>query len=129
MRSTKAIIAIAFLLMSNAIVVAQEKKPGTISGYVKDARTKSPLIEAVVTLSSDAFTGRKIALTDSTGIYLVKDLPAGVYTVSFEMEGYRKFTQENILLKPGMSLGVSFQMARDNRKKTKEPAKAEVTSD
>ena len=94
---------------------AQEKKPAVISGVVKDARTKSPLNEAVVTLSSNAFSGQKFALTDSTGMYKVANLPAGYYTVSFEMEGYEKFVQDSIALKEGMSLGVSFQMVKQRR--------------
>ena len=98
---------------------AQSTNNAAIGGYVKDARNKTPLIEAVVTISSDAFEGSKFALTDSTGLYSVKNLPPGTYTVSFEMEGYRKFTQENIILKEGMSLGVSFQMAREHKKKPK----------
>lgn len=119
------LFAIACLLFTSA-VIAQEKT-GAISGYVKDARTKKPLAEAVVTISSNMFEGQKLALTDSTGIYSVKNLPAGMYTITFEMEGYRKFTQENIALKEGMSLGVSFQMAKEQKTgRTKVTEKLEV---
>ena len=100
-------------------VFAQEKKAAIISGVVKDARTKSPLNEAVVTLSSSAFKGQKFALTDSTGMYKVSNLPAGFYTITFEMEGYEKFVQDSIKLQEGMSLGVSFQMARERKGKDK----------
>lgn len=106
-------------LLVGVIVVcfgfAQEKKAAFISGLVKDARTKSPLNEVVITLSSNAFTGQKFALTDSTGMYKVGNLPAGFYTISFEMEGYEKFVQDSIALKEGMSLGVSFQMVKQRR--------------
>ena len=50
-------------------VFSQQKKPAIISGMVKDARTKTPLNEAVITLSSNAFQGQKFALTDSSGMY------------------------------------------------------------
>ncbi|MCW3107141.1 MAG: TonB-dependent receptor [Segetibacter sp.] len=96
---------------------AQEKKAAIISGTVKDARSKSPLNEVVVTLSSTAFQGQKFALTDSTGMYRIGNLPAGNYTISFEMEGYEKFTQENIALQEGMSLGVSFQMVKERSRR------------
>lgn len=101
--------------------VAQEKKMAIISGSVKDARSKAPLNEAVVTLSSDAFKGQKFALTDSTGMYRVSNLPAGSYTIAFEMEGYEKFVQENIVLRQGMSLGVSFQMVKERKAKALKP--------
>lgn len=100
-------------------VFAQEKKAAIISGTVKDARTKLPLNEAVITLSSTAFEGQKFALTDSTGIYRIGNLPAGNYTISFEMEGYEKFTHENIALQDGMSLGVSFEMVRERKGRRK----------
>jgi Ca-activated chloride channel family protein len=99
------------LMLSNAY--SQDKKPAAIGGFVKDARTKAPLKEAVVTVSSDAFEGQKWVLTDTTGLYRISNLPAGNYIISFEMDGYKKFTQENIFLKEGMSLGVSFEMIKE----------------
>ncbi|MGI8637452.1 MAG: carboxypeptidase-like regulatory domain-containing protein, partial [Segetibacter sp.] len=60
---------------------SQDKKLCTISGVVKDTQSKSPLAEAVVTISSDAFKGKKFTLTDSTGTYHVSDLPSGNYTI------------------------------------------------
>ena len=97
----------------------QDKKPAVISGVVKDARSKGPLNEAVITLSSTAFQGQKFALTDSSGMYRVSNLPAGKYTVSFEMEGYEKFVQEDIALHEGASLGISFEMIKERKSKYK----------
>ena len=119
----------AILMIVATSLSAQASKTGSLGGYVKDARNKAPLIEAVITLTSTAFEGSKLALTDSTGLYSVKQLPAGVYTVTFEMEGYRTFTQENIVLKEGMSLGVSLQMAKEKqskRRKVEEKVEVEV---
>ena len=90
-----------------------------ISGKVSDARTKAPLNEAVITISSDAFEGQKFAVTDSTGNYRVNNLPKGIYCIAFEMEGYRKFVKDSIKLQEGMSLGVSFEMAREKKEKSK----------
>jgi uncharacterized protein (DUF2141 family) len=129
MRNSRAIYLTGIACIACLGVFAQANT-AAISGYVKDARTKKPLIEAVVSISSDAFTGQKFALTDSTGIYSIKNLQPGTYTVTFEMEGYRKFTQENIVLKQGMSLGVSFQMARDDKnKRTKAVEKLDINKE
>jgi Carboxypeptidase regulatory-like domain len=87
---------------------------------VSDAHTKLPLNEAVITLSSSAYQGQKFALTDSTGMYRVGNLPAGTYTISFEMEGYEKFVHDNIVLQEGMSLGVSFQMIKERKGRKKQ---------
>ena len=98
------------------IVFSQEKKACIISGVVKDARTKLPLIEAVITLSSNAFEGQKFALTDSSGTYSIKNLPAGNYTIAFEMEGYEKSTRDSVALKEGMSMAVSFEMTKEKKR-------------
>ncbi len=121
MKISRALLcSVFFLLIITAI--AQDKKLAMISGVVQDSETKLPLVEAVVTLSSDAFKGQKFAITDSSGFYSVKNLPLGIYSISFEMEGYRKFTRDSIRLTEGMSLGASFQMAKDrtDRKKQKQ---------
>jgi hypothetical protein len=97
-------------------VFSQAKKPSVISGTVKDARTKSPLIEAVVTLKSDSFEGEKYAVTDSAGFYQINNLPVGTYTVTFEMEGYEKFTKDGVVISPGTSLGVSFEMIKEQKR-------------
>ena len=109
-------VFISFIAFS---AFSQEKKPAIISGSVKDARTKSPLLEAVVTLKSDSFEGEKYALTDSTGMYRVNNLPAGTYSITFEMEGYEKFTRDGIVVSPGMSLGVSFEMIKEQKRMKK----------
>jgi hypothetical protein len=113
--------SLSFLLAILSIFPAfsQEKKTAVISGVLKDARSKTPLNEAVVTVSSSAFQGQKLALTDSTGMYRVSNLPAGNYIIGFEMEGYEKFIQENIALQPGMSVAVSFDMVKARKAKDK----------
>ena len=114
MNLAKVLLFIAAILLV-VTTFAQDKKAGTISGVVKESRSKSPLNEAVVTLSSDAFSGQKFALSDSAGMYHVSNLPAGNYTISFEMEGYEKFVQSNLALRPGMSLHVNPEMVKERR--------------
>ncbi|WP_207495451.1 carboxypeptidase-like regulatory domain-containing protein [Aridibaculum aurantiacum] len=119
MKSKQLLPMLAIMILVFSAGIAQAPKAGAIGGYVKDARNKAPLIEAVITITSDVFEGSKLALTDSTGLYSVKNLPAGTYSVTFEMEGYRKYKQENIVLKEGNSLGVSLQMAREQKQKVR----------
>ncbi len=100
-------------------VFSQEGKQGVISGMIKDAHSKSPLIEAVITLSSNAFEGQKFVVTDTTGKYKINNLPAGNYSVSFEMEGYQKWVQDNIILKEGTSVAVSYEMVKEKKRSGK----------
>lgn len=101
-------------------VFSQNTKPATISGTIKDAKTKQPLIEAVITLSSSAFTGQKFAVTDSSGNYKINNLPDGNYTIAFEMEGYEKFVHQNFALKQGMAVGMNYQMVKESKRKNKD---------
>jgi hypothetical protein len=112
------LIMVAILLVVSTY--AQDKKPGTITGVVKEAGSKLPLFEAVVTLSSDAFKGQRFALTDSAGNYRVSNLPAGNYSVYFEMEGYEKFVKNDVIVEQGMSVNVSSEMVKE-RKMTRSP--------
>ena len=90
---------------------AQEKK-GMFSGSVKASATKSPLYEAVITLSSPVLEGKKYAVTDSTGAYRITNLPKGTYSITIEMEGFDTINYDNIFLPEGMSQGVSVEMRR-----------------
>jgi hypothetical protein len=103
-------LIVAFSLVF--VTYAQDRKPGTIGGVVKDAASKVPLVEAVVTVSSDAFTGQKFVVTDTTGTYQIINLPPGNYLISAEMEGYKKTVQQNVALKEGMTMGISFEMTK-----------------
>lgn len=95
-------------------VLARQSK-AIISGTIKDAKTKSPITEAVITLSSDAFKGQKFAVTDSSGTYKINNLPAGNYTIIFEMEGYQKFVRDSITLRDGMSVGINYEMVKERK--------------
>ncbi len=121
MKSCKKILLPAILLFFISPIIAQ--KIATVKGSVKSASSKAPLIEAVITLSSPALEGSKIALTDSTGNYKITGLPPGVYSITFEMEGFKTSGKSEIEITDGAVVGVSIEMARarDGAKtKTKE---------
>ena len=104
-------------------VFSQKGKGGIISGQINDAQTKLPLIEAVITLSSNAFEGQKFVVTDNTGRYKINNLPAGSYSISFEMEGYQKYVQDSIVLKEGTSVAVSYEMVKEKKRGRKDQLK------
>jgi len=112
------VIVITICLVFPAFSSAQNS--GAITGTIKDAHSKSPIIEAVITVSSTAFKGQKFAVTDSVGAYHITNLPPGNYTISFEMEGYEKFVRENVPLQEGMSVGVDHEMVKERKRNRKE---------
>lgn len=121
MRYTKLLLLFGTVILF-FVTSAQSLKQGIIVGTIRDARTKSPLTEAVVTVSSNAFQGQKFALTDSTGTYKVNNLPAGNYKLSFEMEGYEKFLQDSITLKDGMTVSINYDMLKEKKRNSKNQA-------
>jgi hypothetical protein len=102
---------------------SQEGKPGIISGLINDAQTKLPLVEAVITLSSNAFDGQKFVVTDTGGRYKINNLPPGNYSIRFEMEGYQKYIQDSIVLKEGTSVAVSYEMVKEKKGRRKDQLK------
>ena len=103
--------AIVFLILS----VPAQNWDGMIMGVIKDAKTKSPITEAVITLSSTGFKGQKFAVTDSSGRYKISKLPPGNYSIIFEMEGYQKFVRDSVNLKEGMSIGINYDMVKEGK--------------
>lgn len=101
----------AFLFFS----VSSQQRQGIITGTVKDAKTKFPITDAVITVSSNVFNGQKLAVTDSGGRYKIINLPEGKYRLSFEMEGYKKFVQDSINMVDGMSLAVDTEMEKERK--------------
>jgi hypothetical protein len=67
---------------------AQTVTSGAIRGNVYEAGTKIPVIGATVTVTNLETGLIRTALTDGSGVYFVKMLPVGVYSVSGSMQGY-----------------------------------------
>ena len=112
---------VTVFLLSDAF--SQKGKGGIISGQINDAKTKLPLIEAVITLSSNAFEGQKFVVTDTAGRYKINNLPPGNYSIRFEMEGYQKYIQDSIVLKEGTSVAVSYEMVKEKKRRGKDQLK------
>jgi len=85
--------AICFLLLSVSLFAQNDR--GTITGEVKDQAGAVVPNATVVALNVATGTQAK-ATTTGTGNYTLPSLPAGIYTVSVEVAGFKKFEQENI---------------------------------
>ncbi len=89
-----AFIAVAFLLTSFGIA---QKTTGAITGVVKDVDGK--VIPGVtVTVTSPKLMGKRTAVTDDNGKFVFPALPPGVYTVTAELEGFKKFVKTNVVV-------------------------------
>jgi hypothetical protein len=88
---------------------AQGAQTGTITGTVQSADGLS-LPGATVTATSPALQGTRSAVTDVNGVYVIKGLPPGRYTVAFEMPSFRPATNETVDLTVGGTTEVNQTM-------------------
>ncbi len=88
---------------------AQQDARGTVSGHVTDT-TGANIAGADVKVINVA-TGVDIAIkTNESGNYTVPFLIPGMYTVSVETQGFRKFQRENVQVRVGDIVTVDVQL-------------------
>jgi len=78
----------AMLIVATAATsFAQGVQTGTIRGIVKDPQGL-PVPGVTVTATSTSLQGPRVVVTDTQGLYSIPALPAGSYTVKFELSGF-----------------------------------------
>ena len=88
-------------------LLAQSQGVGTLTGTVLDAATHAPLADVLVTVSSPKLLGEQIVKSDSTGTYLVPQLPPGTYAALFEKESYRPWLERGISVDADRTLRIN----------------------
>lgn len=84
------------LFALNGLVLAQETT-GTVSGNVKDQNGAS-VAGAQVTVADPARGFQQTYSTSEEGTFTATLLPASVYTVTVELQGFKKHVQDNLVL-------------------------------
>jgi hypothetical protein len=90
-----AISALAVVILSAAAAGAQDT--GSITGTVKD-QSGAVLPGATVTLVNTAVAVNQTAVTNTQGTFIFPLLPAGTYTISVELTGFKKAGKTNVIL-------------------------------
>jgi hypothetical protein len=101
----------AFLLMVTVLPVslyAQETR-GKIIGRVTDS-SKATIPGANVTVTDVDRGTTSTTTTNQQGLFQVNYLVPGTYTVAVELEGFKKYVQENILLQTGETVDLGIVM-------------------
>jgi hypothetical protein len=92
--STRMMAALAWLLVFPATALAQ----ATLSGIVRDS-SGAILPGVTVEASSPVLIERaRSAVTDSTGLYRIPELPPGTYKVTFTLPGFATVSRESVEL-------------------------------
>ncbi len=71
-----------------------------------------------VTASSPALLGDRSEVTDVNGVYSIKGLSAGAYTVTFNLDNFKPAQRENVVLTVGGTIEVNANMSLAARTET-----------
>jgi hypothetical protein len=99
------------LIASSPLTYAQGGATSSITGVVSDAG--GGVLPGATVIATSAATGTKFeAVTSSTGAYTMPALPAGVYTVSFAMAGFktRAFSDVRVQLAIPTTLNAALEL-------------------
>ncbi len=91
---TRAVCVLGILLLS-AIAVYGQTTTGTISGTVADP-AGAVVPGATVHATEDAKKFTLTASSDETGRFVFAQVPPGMYTITIEMPGFKRFERKNI---------------------------------
>lgn len=98
-------LAVAALLLIPASLAAQITA-GRLDGVAQDEQGLV-LPGVTVTLESDALLGSRVAVTDVDGSFRFQGLPAGSYTMTFELGGFATVVREDVTVITGQTFTVN----------------------
>ena len=89
---------------------AAHGQTASLDGRVTDEQDGA-LVGATVTAVSGRLPGPAVAITDTTGAYRFPDLPAGVFTITFDLSGFQQQRHEGVALRAGTARVLSVRLA------------------
>jgi hypothetical protein len=101
-------IAPAAILIS---APAYAQGTAVLTGTVRDAVTKQPIADVVVTVTSPALQGEQIVITDARGAYRVPNLPPGSYAIRLDREAYKPGFRGDVALRVGSTIRLNLDLA------------------
>jgi len=104
----RAELIVALLALTLPIVFGQAVS-GVLTGYVTDP-SKTPIPGAVVTATEMRTGVTTKRTTDTSGLYVITNLPPGIYSISVEAPGFQKSVQENITLSVDSKVAIDVQL-------------------
>src|SRR5262245_57597648 len=94
-----AFAVVLFCLAVYAVPSAHgQRVSGSITGYVYDP-SEAPVVGATVTVTNTDTGVAGTRTTEATGLYLFTNLNPDSYSVAVEAAGFRRYVQENVVLR------------------------------
>jgi carboxypeptidase family protein len=104
------ILALVALFATSPLARAQGQQTGEIFGRVTD-QSGAVLPGVTVTLTAPSLLQPLVAVTSDTGSYQFPRLEIGLYTVRFELTGFRTLVNEGVRVTVGFSAQINAQMS------------------
>lgn len=105
LRTALLCLAVAF---SISFALYAQSDLGSISGFVKD-QTGSSVPNAKVAVRNQTGLERQ-ATTNESGYYTITNIPPGLYSVTVEAAGFKRFESTNNKLDPSSNLGLDASL-------------------
>ena len=110
-------LAVCAILALSSTARAQGIQTGTITGIVQSSDGLS-LPGVTVTATSPSLQGQRTAVTDVNGVYFIKGLPAGTYSVTFNVANFERTNTDDVFLTVGGVADVNSTMLVAGRAET-----------
>ena len=98
----KPIVLTATLLSLMTANMWAQSDNAQVTGFVKDP-SGAAIVRAAVAAKNEATGVERHAATNESGYYVVTSLPPGLYTITVEAPGFKKFLTSNNKLDPNMA--------------------------
>src|SRR5262245_55149863 len=112
-----AVLCLAGALSAAVPSAAQGVQTAIVTGTVTSA-DDAALPGVTVTAVSPVLLGERTVVTDVNGVYALKGLPAGTYTISFELADFQPARRNDVVLNVGGTIEVSATMSLAARAET-----------
>jgi hypothetical protein len=112
-RGVRGFLLVAGILLLSA-VSANAQAIGSIFGKVTDS-TGGVMPGVTVTVTGTGLQQPLVAATGATGTYQFPNVPIGTYSVTFELDGFKKSVRPNVIITSGFQAPVDQKMEVGNR--------------
>jgi hypothetical protein len=105
MKVRSALLALAMVVVATAVSFAQSQT-GLIFGRVTD-NSGAVIPGATVTVAGPALIQPRVAVSSETGTFRIPELPIGIYSITFELAGFRSTVHADVQVSIGFSAQVN----------------------
>jgi hypothetical protein len=107
-------IALLFFVALTPVVAHAQQGGATVHGVVADP--ESAVIPGATVTFTPASGKPLITQSQSDGTYVLRNVPAGTYSVTVTMQGFASFVRQVVRIAPGQNLTLDVQMTIQEQK-------------